>query len=435
MRVSLFLIFSMALIASAHSAAEPLPQPLTLQHALSLVDEGHPRLAQVAADRQLAAAAEKRVEADKGLDVSVEGRLRWIEPAEIAADQSRDDHKLALLVRKNLYDFGRTAAAGEAARATVSSKRWRYESARRQQRLTVMRAFFDVLLADMATAHAEEAMAVAFITLDRLRNRHELGQISDIELLEEESRYQQVLHRRTEQVARQRATRARLALALNRPGELPSRLARPSLPQLERELPEYEKLLAEALENNAEVRALRAAVTAAVGAVTAARAERRPTLDAELEAAEYARDGGSNDPWRAGLLLRIPLYDGGGVRSAVAEAQARLYRRQAALREAEHEVRQAVLERWLELDTLRVQRQEMLALQDYRDLYLDRSRALYEMEVKADLGDAMVRLTESHLEAAQTDYQIAMVWEHIDALLGRPLDGATRGEGHEARVE
>jgi hypothetical protein len=54
----------------------------------------------------------------------------------------------------------------------------------------------------------------------------------------------------------------------------------------------------------------------------------------------------------------------------------------------------------------------------YRDLYLDRSRALYELEVKSDLGDAMTRVTEAQWLAAQVEFRLALTWARIDALTG-----------------
>ena len=96
---------------------------------------------------------------------------------------------------------------------------------------------------------------------------------------------------------------------------------------------------------------------------------------------------------------------------------------QAELADAEEQVRQQVLELWLRLDALRIQREEMTTASEYRELYLDRSRALYELEVKTDLGDAMVRLTETERDVLKTEFEIALAWEQLDLLLGRSPAG------------
>jgi len=96
------------------------------------------------------------------------------------------------------------------------------------------------------------------------------------------------------------------------------------------------------------------------------------------------------------------------------------------------QLRHAVLELWLQLQTLKVQREAAGVGRDYRELYLDRSRALYELEVNADLGDAMVRLTEAELAEVDTEFQTALAWARLDALTGGPVAEQAAQETREA---
>jgi outer membrane protein TolC len=417
----LLLALGTACPAGAEEASKPLPEPLTLDYALSQVDSGHPLLEEARGDLRLSEAEVRAAEARTGVNLSIEGRAQWVDPADIVADDSHNDSKLGLLVRKNLYDFGRTSARRAAAEAQVKGSQWRYEEASDAQRIEIMRRFFDVLLADLEYARDNEAMAVAYVDLDKLRARNKLGQLSDVDLAKAESEYQRTRHQRFVSQNRQRATRARLALALNRPGMLPGNLVPPELPQVKRAVPPYERLLEKAVADNPRLHALRAEVAAARERLDAAQADKRPRLDAEMEGATYGREMGSHDKWRAGILFQVPLYSGGSVASEVARQQAELYKAQAQLRTARYDVRQAVLDVWLQLDNLHVEQDAVKALRDYRELYLDRSRAIYEMEVKTDLGDSMVRLTEAQLAAARTNFDIALAWERLDALTGGRL--------------
>ena len=400
------------------SAEEPLPDPLTLEYALSLAGKSGAEMTQADAGRTLAQAESAISQAEDGFNLSIEGYARYIEPAETAYDQSNYDEKLGLVLRKNLIDFGRTDATQAAAAASIQGAEWRYQDAFSQQRIAVMAAYFDVLRADLAFARDNEAMAVAYVSLDKLRDRHELGQVSDIDLLEMESNYQTARRQQALSASKQRLTRSRLAIALDRPGMLPANLARPVLANLKRPLPDYDALLDLAVKENPVIKALHAEIDAAQQRQRAAAAQGRPRIDAEVEAAQYSRDMGSGDPLRAGVVFSMPLYTGGAVSARVAKQQAETYRLQGKLREAENDVRQSLLELWLNLDTLRVKREENRAQQDYRDLYLDRSRASYEMEVQTDLGDAMVRLTEAELATLDTDLSIELLWARIDALVG-----------------
>jgi len=419
---------------AAHVQIQPLPEPLTLEYALSQVDEGAPSVFAEQATQAQVAAELDGAEAENGLDVSIEGRARWVKPPSIASDQDvTDDHKLSLYVRKPLYDFGRTASRIEAAQQAEQSQRYRFQSFRDERRITIMQAFFDVLLADKEYARDNEAMAVSYIALDRLRNRQELGQASDIAVLEQEANYQQTRYQTALSENRQRSTRSVLANLLNRPGMLPTTLERPKLDNEKRKLPEFEQLLETALQNNPGIKSLEAAVEAARQRVEAIRADKLPRLDGELEASNYSRELGSSDRWRAGVTLQVPIYSGGRVKAAVATQVAQQSKAQAALDQSRYDLRQELLQQWLAIQRLKLQREKAYSEQDYRELYLDRSRADYELEFKADLGDAMVRLSEAQLSVAQTDYQLALAWERLEALTGdvHEATGASTGTAGE----
>lgn len=411
---------------------EPLPQPLPLEYALSLVDEAHPDLLAEQAEQARLAAMLQGIDANNALDISVEGRARWVDPPTLDNGDVTEDHKLSLYVRKPLYDFGRTDALRQAAQHASLGREQYYQAVRDKRRIAIMQAFFDVLLSDMEYARDNEALAIAYIALDRLRDRQELGQASDISVLEIEAEYQRVRYQLAQSQSRQRGTRARLANLLNRPGMLPSELDKPQLDYDKRDLPEFEVLLDQAMRVNPEILALQSELMATHQSIEAARAEQRPRLDGELEASAYSRELGSYDRWRAGVTLQVPLYSGGRIDAAVAGERAQQYAVQARLEKARFDLRQSVLDLWLELQNLRLQRDRAFSEQDYRELYLDRSRANYEMEFTADLGDAMVRLSEAQLGLAQAEFQLAIAWERMDALTGSTADMATANARNEA---
>jgi len=404
--------------AAEPAATAPLPSPLTLEQALALAEDAHPDLERARARLTAANAGLDLAESTSGLRAQIDFTPQWVLPSVRTDDELVNDSRSRLLISKRLYDFGRTASLSEAARSVIAARELALLDTRQARRLDILARFLDVLLADLRYAVDNEAMAHQYVNFDKSRERQRLGQISDVDLLELEQRYQEAFIHRTRSQNRQAQSRMQLAIALNRPDEFSADLVLPRFPGNDRDVPDLKTLLANALQKNPALVALRQETESARAQVAAERARRYPVLSAEGEAARYEREYISRDDLRATLNLRIPLWQGGEDRAAIALALARLHEQEARLRRAELDLRQAVLDLVQDLESLKIERNAAKLRTSYRDLYLDRSRALYELEVKSDLGDAMTRLTEAQWQAAQVEFRLALVWARIDALTG-----------------
>ena len=420
-----------AVLVSAEGEKFSMPETISLEFALQQADSSHPELEQARAAIELAESERLDAESLTGTNVSINARLRYVEPSSIAP-QSHDDHRISLLASKNLYDFGRSAAAEQAAAAAVQGEQKNLIDVRNQRRLKIMQRYFDTLLADLEYLRDNEDMAVVFIRFDRARDRREVGQLSDIEVLDAQNRFEQVRLRRYRSEARQRSTRARLALAMNLPNQLPASLQSPRLPSLQRKRPDIEMLQEQVRKNHPLLHAAKARVQAAQARVDEAHASDNPVLTGELEASDYSRSFGSRDDLRVGLHLNIPLSTGGRNKAEVARQRAKLRQARAYHTEQQRKLEQAVLETWLELGSLKAQMDQATAQLDYTELYLDKRRALYELEARANLGDAMVQISEAQRYMAETRFKTAMAWARLDALLGKTVyaqEPVVAGEG------
>jgi len=412
------------LFANGVQAAEPLPNPLTLEQALTLAGETHPDLDRAQARVRAAEAGVLQAESLSGFRSHLDLTPQSVLPALRTRDDMVDDSRARVYVSKRLYDFGRSRALEASANLEKEARELSLTDARQRRRLEVQSRFLDVLLADLRYAVDNENMAFHYVTFDKQRIRHELGQISDVDLAEHESRYQDILIVRTRSQKRQVQSRQQLALALNRPDQLPADLALPAFPGNDREPPEFNAALEKAMAASPVVTAARKDDNAAREAVSAEKARRYPVLSVEGEAAWYERNYEARDDLRATLNLRIPLWQGGEDRAAIGQALARQQDMAARRAQAENELRQAVLDLVQEIESLRVERNAAKLRSAWRNLYLDRSRALYELEVRTDLGDAMTRMTEAQWRAAQVEFQLAMAWARLEALTGPLTDAA-----------
>ena len=402
--------------------SELLPEPLTLELALNLIDQQHPDLRYVGAGLQSANANLQQALSNNDLTVNLKADIRWIEPSEIATNQSTADHRLGFFVNKTLYDFGRSSARVDAASQQVLSQSLQYLNAQQRQYLNVMKTYFDVVLADLQYYRYNEEMAVAYIQLDKIRTREKLGQHTEVDVAEKDVEYQRVRRLRTHSQNQQRVTRSLLAQALNKPKDLPATVVKPELGVISRKLPEIELLQKKVNENNPVLRALRAKVIAEKNNIQFANASNSPILTAVFDAFNYQRETSASNKWQANITLDFPLWDGDRTDAVVAKAKAKLYKAEAQLEQQELTAQQQVLELWLGIETLKIQYEEVLAGMDFTELSLDKSRALYELEVKADLGDSMVRFSEAERKVVQTSFDIALSWAQLDALSGTLLN-------------
>ena len=353
---------------------------------------------------------------------TLSARLRWIDPPDIAVDQSQDDHLLSLFIDKPLYDFGRSTASVAADQAAILSVEQRYQDVENKHRIAILAAYFDVLLADLAYARDNEDMSMGYVHMDRARQRNELGQLSDIDLMKARSEYQATRVRRYRSSVAQRTTRAQLANVLNRPGELPGELQEPNLDILHRPIPDdVAAWQIEADENNFLLAAYRSRIEQTNAQLSAAKSSDNPTLVGSAQFSGYSREAGSNDRWRAGVVLDVPLTTGGRSQSERAKRRAEGAIVRAELEQRRREIKQTILETWSELQTMKVTREHAQAETEFRELYLDRSRALYELEVKSDLGDSMVKTTAVRYQTMKTNYMMSLTWARLDALLGRKV--------------
>ncbi|RMD68267.1 MAG: TolC family protein [Gammaproteobacteria bacterium] len=394
-------------------------QPLTLAKALALAEAPAPELALAASARALAGADRLEAESRMRPRLALSGRAAVGEP--LSGEYSRNDAALTVIARRRLTDFGRTQAEGEAAKAAMGAADARYRWARWQRRLKVIDAYLEVVMADHAFRVADERMAVRFVRLDEMRDRHALGQVSDLELLEQETRYQEARTARMEADAKRRTARARLAEELGMPGQLPRDVAPP--PGIDPEgwkLPPLEVLEREVLEVHPRLRALAGLVEAAQARVAAARASERPDLSFEAGVGAFSRPLGSRNRWSAGVVIEVPLFTGGRRDAAVARARGGLLAARAELEAARRQVRLELRELWEDIGILKARAEEARTRLEYRDLYLERSRALYELEVTVDLGDAMIELNEAMRRQEEVKHALLRDRARLDAMLDRP---------------
>jgi outer membrane protein TolC len=411
------------LLLSATASAERL----TLDEALATVSAAHPDRRVVESELALARADRDLAASRQDFSLFLDGSLR---SGRRPDDGWKPDNIGRIVAKKPLFDFGRSSQAIAAADQEVSARQAMLFNAESLRRIDIMARYFDVLLADLQYAADNEFMAVAYVSWDNAKDRFDVGQISQPELLKLETDFQDIRERRNASLQRIRSTRQKLAHAIDRPGRLPTELDEPALQDNARPVPDYETLLAQVIAKNPRLQALQAQVAAADARLAAIRAERNPMLDAEVIGGGYSRESTTRDEVSAGLVFTIPLYQGGRVDARVARELALKERSVAELDKLRLDLADTLLATRQEIEWLRDSSRAAADRQiEYRDWALERARAEYELELKTNLGTSMAETQVAQLRRKRVEYQLALALARLEALSGGslpPVEGARK---------
>lgn len=411
----------LACALSTGAAAERL----TLEEALATVAADHPE--RRLAESELAVARADRDEATsrQKFNLYLDGALRTgLRPSGVGPDSGdwKADNIGRIVARMPLLDFGRSGEAITAANQAIAARQAELFNVDSLRRIDIMARYFDVLLADMQYAADNEFMAVAYIAWDNAKDRFELGQISQPELLKLEAEYQDIRERRNASLQRMRATRQRLAHAMHRPGRLPTELLEPRLPGNSRPVPGYDTLLPWVMQRNPRLQALQAQLGAVDSRLAAIRSEDKPMLEAEVIGAGYSRESTTRDDLSAGIVFVIPLYQGGRVDSRIARELAKKERSAAEFEKFKLDLAESLLETLQEIEWLVGSARPAADKQnEYRDWALERARAEYELELKTNLGTSMAETQLAKLRRKQVEYRLALALARLEALSGGSL--------------
>jgi outer membrane protein TolC len=412
---------------SAPTSAERL----TLDEALASVTAPHPDRRIAESELALARADRQEAASRQDFNLFLEGALRTgLRPRDSLAHEGEwePDNEARIVARKPLFDFGRTSQAIAAADQEVAARQAVLYNVESLRRIDIMARYFDVLMADRQYAADNEFMAVAYVAWDNAKDRFKVGQISQPDLLKLETAYQDDRERRNASEQRMRTARQRLAQAIYRPDTLPEELVEPELKDNTRPVPQYETLLPWVMARNPRVLALQAQLAAADARLASIRAERNPTLDAEVTGAGYSRPSTTRDDLSAGLVFNIPLYQGGRVDARIARELAQKERTAAELEKLKFDLSDTLLATVQEIEWLRGSSRAAADKQaEYRDWALERARAEYELEMKTNLGTSMAETQVAQIRRKQVDYRLALALARLQALSGGslpPVEGA-----------
>jgi outer membrane protein TolC len=398
-----------------------LPEPLTLQAALATASNPNHHAVRLVDQKIFEVLALSGVEAsDRGVNVDIKGRLRKVGPSNSADPDEDNDSAASLLVRKPIYDFGVSDARIDTLELQHEVLLIEKQQIIDHRRLLIMEKYFDVLNADNEFISENENLAIGFIRYDRARENLELGSSSEIDVARLQADYERIRQLVNQAQSRQRLTRMILAEVMGYPRQLPNFLESPQVDIGKPVNDDVETMIEVALTSSNEAKLMNGKSRVAASAIQQADTINSPRLDFELEFSSYERETRTRDDWRASVYFDVPLYSSSRS-SGLDLAQARYQKSLSEVSRYESEIRLRVLEYWQSIEQYRLMAQGAEVEQHFRDMYLDRSRAEYELEFRTDLGDAMVQFSRARTERIKALYAFELAYNRLKLLVGESI--------------
>jgi outer membrane protein len=436
--------------APAMPVREPLPAPpgmrpfatpqelvgreLTLEEAVNIGMENAPKIVARIGDY---VAAQQRVNQALApllpqlTGIGSYGRARSISSV-TGLDTNGDFGTTSVTASQLLWDFGRTWAAKDAAKANAGALKEVLEAQKLDIAQLVKTQYYTLLLSKRLVEVNLTALDRAEVNLRSARGFFQVGTqpksfVTRAEVDVANARVNVIRAQNAVSLARV-ALNTAMGIAVNAPTEVKDILAYQQFPM------RREELVAEAMRNRPEYRQVKAQADAADATVRQTFRDFFPNLVGSgtygltgvtgAPAAGSRSTSGFNDygnEWRVGLSLNWSIFDGGAKIARYKEAKANLEAAQARVRDTELQVWQSVEQSYLNLgeaeERIGAARKAVESAEENYQL----ARGRFDAGVAniIELTDAQLALTQAQSTEAQalSDYRIAIA--NLERALGR----------------
>jgi len=395
--------------------AETLPNPFTLDDAMSWSLTANPNLVRQQALQQFNQAEQSAVIAQQGVNLAFIGRLGQRE----FLDERQDYNLAALQLTAPIYDFGRTQAQLAALSTASSANDQLLHYHTLHYRLELMQGVFNIMLADLNYRVQNEAMAIAFVTLDKVEEDFALERVSERKLRESQRDYQTAFLARQQAQLMMRQARMQLGNALGLGATVVPRVDVPSEIRLPDKLDTLDVYQQRLEENNPLLRALALNAAAEQQRVEFAKLGSRPMITADAKVGQLSSYPRTREGrWEASIGIEVPLYDRGLTRAGVDKALSKVAIAQSEVELEAQRLRNHLTQLYFELSLLGVEEQALVAKQDFASVNLDFARAMYENELQTDFGNAMVEISQADYDQLAFRFRQILLWAQLNLLLG-----------------
>ncbi|MGD1147889.1 MAG: TolC family protein [Thermoanaerobaculaceae bacterium] len=432
------MIANLALLALAAAAPVASPRILTLDEAIATARAQQPQLRQAAATTQAALA---RVdESFAPLLPQVSGSAEYQResanyaggpstlPSQTSGGTNNESWSsvnyftLGLNASQLLYDFGQTSSKWRSSQASAASQRDSEHTTLEQVLYSVRNVYFQARAAKGLVQVASDTLANQQKHMEQTEGFVEVGTQAEIALAQAKT---DVANARVQLINAENGyetAKAQLNQAMGVEGPTDYDVADKTLPPVDGEDSSTDVLLDEAIKARPELAALLNQVRAQELTIRSLRGAYGPSLGLSAgfsDVGQYASSLTWN--WGAGLLLSVPVFQGGLTRAQVREAEFNLVSIQAQADAERQQVRLDVEQARL---AVRADKEALTASVEAlanAQVLLQLAEGRYETGVGSiiELGDAQVALTSAAQQKVQAEYNLSQARAGLIKALGR----------------
>lgn len=407
-------IFAIFAIAS-HTIIAEIPNPLSLEQALKI---GKNQSLAVQQQRLTVRAnlldlenAKSNFDIQYKLDLQLAQRDNY-------ADNTDNSHAFIHL-EKTLFKQNSTLNI-DTAQQTINRANQTLAYLQKEKDIEIMRRFFAVILADMQLETLLEKLAISAIRANNVQDDFDIHKASEVTLLEKQAITQLDVSKRIKAEAQQILKRAKLAdiLAIeyeNRPDDL----VKPKLKDyFSKPIATFDILRKNAFKNNTSLQIMRQNLSSIKHQISSHKKDYGIVIKANARIGEQAYLRDKNGKLRFGINLTMPLGTDNNQQKTIAKLSIQAQQIQLDIQQFKQNLSSQILTLWMTLNELKQTQKALITELDYRDLYLERARAYYEMELESDIGNALTQFTHTEYKLAKNQFDFVILFEELTLLTG-----------------
>ncbi|MBU2539257.1 MAG: TolC family protein [Proteobacteria bacterium] len=419
MNKALLFCILFALFTGSAWAAEPL----TLAEALKTADQNHPQIEEAAANLSVTDARVGQTTANywPQINLSADWNKGDTFLTALGGIKETEVSTTSVVVRQNIYDFGRTAGAAAAARGARAAAAQGLAISRQDIAFRVKAAWYLVLAAEKQVTASQKTVVAREGLARQAKEFFKHGIRSKVEV----ARTEASLYAGKSLLIRAENNRdlARLELAnamgLNsledRPLAEPETIA-PLAPE------NLTALREEGLQNRNELKRLASLKDSAAGSLHSARSGYLPTLSGVASYGEAAQSMlPEGEVWVLGVNLSLPIFSGFATREQVREADAAIHAVEAQQKNLRMQVAREIESAWLGITEaqarLAASTKETIAAQEGQRLAMERYREGLGTMIEAI--DAQAQALNAETAQIQAGYDQRIAGARLDRALGK----------------